>query len=269
MNQCLFCAGSGPFTTTEHIIPESLGNDDLTLEGEVCDGCQRYIGKEIEKYVLEKTPIGVWRTMLGIRSKKGELPRVDLSLREQRKGILPEWSPYHDQAVAFTAHEDRSTSVDIDDPSVVQTILNGEKANFQFVLSPRHLIQMGRFFGKIALELLCTKDPTAARSARYDELRSYVRKGIRRDIWPVFYSRVGDLSDVSRTGKDDAGYFEEVVCFEYSLVTIGDYDLFSFRVGVDQWTVCMNDPYPMPTIQGAFPETPLQLVWYSLDEWRR
>ena len=61
MPECLFCGNDGPFTTVEHIIPESLGNDDLVLEGEVCDSCQRYFGKEVEKYVLSHTPLAFWR----------------------------------------------------------------------------------------------------------------------------------------------------------------------------------------------------------------
>ncbi len=36
---CLFCGSNGPFLRLEHIIPESLGNDDLVLQGEVCDVC--------------------------------------------------------------------------------------------------------------------------------------------------------------------------------------------------------------------------------------
>ena len=61
MNQdvktCLFCKLESPATTKEHIIPESLGNDDLLLSGEVCDKCQNYFGKEVESYVLAKTPL--------------------------------------------------------------------------------------------------------------------------------------------------------------------------------------------------------------------
>lgn len=269
MAQCLFCAGAGPFTTIEHIVPESLGNDDLILQGEVCDGCQRYLGKEVEKYVLEKTPIGVWRTLLGIHTKKGGLPTVDLQIDTRAKGILPEWSPHHDQLIGFTAHEDQSTSVDINDPEIVRAITSGERTHFQFVLSPKHLVQLGRFLGKIGLELLCLKNPAEARSVRYDELRTYVRRGIKREIWPLFHATIGTMHELRRVFDDGADHLEEVLCFDYSLLVVGEYDLFSLRVGIDQWTICMNDPYPAPVIQSAFPETPLRLVWYSRGEWQR
>jgi len=78
--KCLFCESNGPFNTVEHIIPEALGNDDLVMSGHVCDACQSYFGKEVEKYVLSKTPIGFWRVFLAIRGKKGKLPTIDLSL---------------------------------------------------------------------------------------------------------------------------------------------------------------------------------------------
>ena len=72
MNKCLFCNKEGPFSSPEHIIPEALGNDDLILVEEVCDNCNQYFGKEIEKFVLGKTPFAFWRTYLGIRKKNGD-----------------------------------------------------------------------------------------------------------------------------------------------------------------------------------------------------
>jgi hypothetical protein len=96
MKTCLFCNSRGPYNTTEHIIPESLGNDDLVLSDDVCDSCQNYFGKEIEKFVLSKTPIAVWRAYLGIRTKGGDLPVVDLSLPKVKKGRLPNMHPISD-----------------------------------------------------------------------------------------------------------------------------------------------------------------------------
>ena len=53
MTNCLYCKAEESFTTVEHVIPESLGNDDLLLKGDVCDVCQAYFGKEVKRYVLE------------------------------------------------------------------------------------------------------------------------------------------------------------------------------------------------------------------------
>ena len=38
--KCIFCSEKGPYNTVEHIIPESLGNDDTLLANCVCDKCQ-------------------------------------------------------------------------------------------------------------------------------------------------------------------------------------------------------------------------------------
>lgn len=268
--ECLFCSSDGPFTTVEHIIPESLGNDDLLLEGEVCDGCQRYLGKEVENYVLSKTPLGVWRTFLGIRTKKRRLPQVDLSVPVRKRGILPEWAPHHDNQIGFASHEDGSTSVDIENPEILRETLNGTRSQFQFVLSPKHLVQMGRFLGKIGLELLFSADPDKARSERYAELRRYVRRGIKDDIWPLFHSTAGDLKSLCQLTSSEEGDSEEVFCYQYSLLSVGDiYDLFTFRVGSDQWTICINDPYPTPLIREVLPDLDLQLIWYSREQWHR
>lgn len=265
---CLFCRSQGPFSTVEHVIPESLGNIDLVLRGEVCDACQRYFGKEVENYVLSKTSIGVWRALLGIRTKQGKLPGVDLSVPERRRGILPEYAPAHDNKVGFTAHEDGSTSVDIDDPAIVRGILRGERRAFHFVMSPKHLVQIGRFLGKIALELRCLAAPVAARESRYDPLREYVRFGVRKEIWPVFHRQVGSPFGLRTVVRDERGAVEKALCYEYSMLAVGaEYELLALRVGTDQWVICITDPFPTPVIRDAFPGANLLLIWYPREAW--
>lgn len=72
----------------EHVISKSLGNDDLVLSGAVCDACQRYFGKEVEGFVLDKTPIAIWRVLLQIRTKKGNQPSVDTRQPREEKGSI-------------------------------------------------------------------------------------------------------------------------------------------------------------------------------------
>lgn len=90
MHSCLYCRSDGPFSTQEHVIPESLGNDDLALVGEVCDVCQRYFGKEVERYVLDKTPLAVLRVLLQLPTKKGRQPSVDIRQQREEKGTIPD-----------------------------------------------------------------------------------------------------------------------------------------------------------------------------------
>jgi hypothetical protein len=264
---CLFCRSQGPFSTEEHVIPESLGNTDLILRGEVCDACQRYFGKEVERYVLSKTPIGFWRVLLGIRTKRGKLPRIDLSVPYRRQGIFPEYAPDYDNGIGFSAHDERSVSIDIDDPAIIRGIISGERTRFRFVMSPKHLVQIGRFLGKVALELLCLADRVNARAPKYNSLREYARFGARRDIWPI-YRQVGSLSTLSAVTQDERGVVEEVLCYEYSLLAVGaEYELLAFRVGTDQWIISITDPFPTTTIRDTFPGSDLQLIWYPRDAW--
>lgn len=264
---CLFCRSNGPFNTIEHIIPEALGNDDLVISGHVCDACQSYLGKEIERFVLSETPIGFWRVHLAMRGKKGKLPTVDLSVPTEPKGVLPQWSKYHDSKVGFAAHKDGTSSVIIEDPEMLEEVLSGKRTEFRFVFSPKHLVQIGRFLGKIAIELLCKEDPVLARHSRFDELRHYVRYGHRKEIWPIFHAIKGSLEDLVTLRKAGDEAFEEVLCYEYGVHRSEKYWSFSFRTGLDFWVICMNDRYPTPTIREAYPGVELDLLWYPSESW--
>lgn len=76
LNKCLFCLKSDvPFKKIEHIIPESLGNDDFTLEpGFVCDFCNQYFGSKVESYVLNIPPFNIERVATIVKTKKGNVP---------------------------------------------------------------------------------------------------------------------------------------------------------------------------------------------------
>src|SRR5271157_277169 len=185
MASCLYCRSNGPFGTEDHVIPESLGNDDLILREQVCDCCQAYFGKEIERYVLEKTPIGVWRVMLGIPTKKGKLPSINTAQPLGEKGIIPECHAQHDN-VGFTAHPDGTTSVDIGDDAALQGILSGRKTAINLILSPKKLQMLGRFLAKVALGIIAIGDDCRARDRRFDPIRRYARYGEFEGLWPLF-----------------------------------------------------------------------------------
>lgn len=68
--RCIFCGGAGPFTSVEHIIPESLGNQLVILaKGWGCDSCNNKLSK-IESRVLQNSILGLERCRLGIITKK-------------------------------------------------------------------------------------------------------------------------------------------------------------------------------------------------------
>lgn len=265
MEQCLFCQSTGPYSTIEHVVPESLGNDDLLLLSQVCDSCQAYFGKEVERFVLDKTPFAFWRTFLGIQTKRKHNPVVDLSQSKRQKGRIPAVHPLHDN-IGFIYHEDDSLSVEIEDSQIIQEILDGSRTQFKFVFTPKILHMMGRFLCKVGIELLCLHDPIDARSEALFAARKYARFGKFDQIWPLFHFSRGNLHDFIRYSVDEEGVIQEVDYYSYSLFHYGDNQLlFRFSMGTDNWVICLDNPYPHPIIRNAFPEDKLKLIWYPKD----
>lgn len=267
MNRCLFCNQHGPYTIPEHIIPEALGNDDLVLSGEVCDNCNHYFGNKVEAFVLEKSPLAFWRTFLGIKTKRGALPHVDLSNPKKQKGRLPALHPLHDNLVGFTCHDDYSISVDISDDKIIKEISGGERNQFTFVFTPLVLSMMGRFFCKVGAELLCLADASLARSDKFIKARFFARHGDYKDLWPFFHIHSGNSKSLREIRMDKDGLLENVLCYHYRLLEISNlYTLLALTVGTDTWIISLNDPYPTPIIQSGFPGQEMNLIWYNREE---
>jgi len=144
---CLFCRGDGPFSTVEHIIPESLGNDSDVLTNVVCDRCQNYLGRAVEKPALESTPFGFWRTILGTKTKAGALP--SFSSRPPSSGSLASEHPFTDH-FNLAAEEDASTTLDVARSTGFLPI-SRSNSQLRIVLTPWHIFTMGRLLGKIGL----------------------------------------------------------------------------------------------------------------------
>lgn len=70
--QCIFChKDSNNSRSIEHIIPESLGNEDHFLpKGYVCDECNNYFAVKIEKQLLAQPYFRSMRFRNDIRTKK-------------------------------------------------------------------------------------------------------------------------------------------------------------------------------------------------------
>lgn len=82
--------------------------------------------------------------------KKGNLPSVDTRQPSENKGTIPERHEHHDD-IGFTAHEDGSISVDIDDSEIIRGMRSGTRNDFKMVLSPKRLHMLGRFLAKVGL----------------------------------------------------------------------------------------------------------------------
>lgn len=216
MRNCLFCKQPGVFQTREHIVPESLGNDTDILKGVICNSCQNYFGREIEKAALEQTPIAFWRSCLGIRTKRRHLPSVNLD--PPLRGAIPAFHPTSDTGIGFSAHENGSTSIDVDNSAFIQRLLPKDEGEYRMVLSPWHLSIIGRFLGKMGLEYVALSDLDYAFSTQFEDIRSFVRYGSRKHLWPIYWGQKGKLKDLKGPiiWNGPEGH-QEIECYRYAL----------------------------------------------------
>ncbi len=78
--RCIFCKKpSGTSKAVEHIVPESLGNLHHVLpKGFVCDSCNQYFARKIERPLLESGVFKFIRADRIIPNKKGRIPQFDI-----------------------------------------------------------------------------------------------------------------------------------------------------------------------------------------------
>jgi hypothetical protein len=78
--RCNFCKCSSESSSSrEHIIPESLGNKEHLLPaGVVCDSCNNYFSRKIEKVVLDSAMMRLLRKDRNVPNKRGRVPAFKL-----------------------------------------------------------------------------------------------------------------------------------------------------------------------------------------------
>ena len=153
----------------------------------------------------------------------------------------------------------------VSDDQVIGEIIAGERNHFHFVMTPKLLHQFGRFLCKIGVELICSLDPSRARAKPLEGARNYARYGSTGQLWPIFNFTNGSIRELRRMRLDG---IEEVDCFDYSLLEVGQYTLFRLKVGTSNWVICLDDQWPTPEIRKGFPEAELQLIWYPSGTFR-
>jgi HNH endonuclease len=73
---CIFCGADSKFTSEEHIVPQSLGNDLVVLaKGWVCDSCNTKFSA-FESRVLFSSILGVERCRMGVITKRNRPARA-------------------------------------------------------------------------------------------------------------------------------------------------------------------------------------------------
>lgn len=246
-HKCIFCLEeSTNFNTVEHIIPESLGNTDDILFNAVCDKCQNYLGKEIEKFVLSNSQFAFWRTMYGIPSKHGKAPFYDISLDNKISGKISNFHELSDRNVILHpthANYENIVEVEIEEEDLLKKILSGEKSSFNVVMTPKILIYTGRFLGKIVLEYIYFFNGSKAFESKYDELRRYVRYGTTNCIWPIFRCNLRE-SLLSRVKENNDNQSKGLYCCSYYIIEPMGTEVFVMDIGSERYSMIINEKYP-------------------------
>jgi len=88
--KCIFCRSPEVLTSKskEHVIPESLGNkSSILLPGIVCDSCNNYLAREVEKPILDSPMFRFLRYDRSIPNKRGRIP----SFKDDELPLLPDY----------------------------------------------------------------------------------------------------------------------------------------------------------------------------------
>lgn len=180
--RCIFCKQSSASSkSVEHIIPQSLGNNKYVLpKGIVCDACNNYFSRKVEKPFMDLPVVRRLRFEQDLESKRGNIPSLDGL-------ILP------DVPALITRHLKQDfTSVQVSEPDFLR-IRRADELTMVIPLAtdiPATPV-VSRFLAKVALEALAlrlVKFPDGIAYIRdetqLDALRDHARRGYGGP-WPI------------------------------------------------------------------------------------
>jgi hypothetical protein len=235
--RCLFCKGdSTDSRSVEHIIPESLGNHSHVLpRGVVCDRCNNYFSREVEKPFLE------FPAMMAIRFREW-LP--------SKRGVVPSSEAYLLPGVPAVIHPHRKgpfiASLELPPESVPALI---GRSNGALILPPEPAFPDGsvlsRFMAKAGLEALAARVLDHQAGHEYfvdhqelDLVRDHARRGTTAK-WPVHRRRI---YDADRQWFEPAGPASQIVHEFDILVTDSNEYYFVLAVFGLELTINLGGP---------------------------
>lgn len=203
--RCLFCKqGSNDSKSVEHIIPESFGNTTLVLpKGVVCDKCNNYFAKSVEKPFLETSWAKTLRFHQALPSKKGRVPSLGGVILPDAPMVATRW-PKHDLTTVAVPAPFFQKIADMKEGKLI-LLMEGE-VPFGPVAS--------RFLSKVALESMALRVCMYDGGVDYlcdheqlDDLRDHARRGRIAD-WPVHVRRIYPAD--ARATDSDGKYVQTI-----------------------------------------------------------
>lgn len=168
MARCVFCrTTSGPFSTREHVLPESLGGGNWAVlpDGLFCDSCQHKFSSEIEQQALGDYPFSFFRVFLGIPTKKGKPPWFESWEGTIRASLQP-GTIGCDPAPVFE-----------------QVALEGKKTQIRLLAHPLKPDMICRFLLKMGIEVVAWDNEQDVFCSKFDEARRFALTGEKTGKW--------------------------------------------------------------------------------------
>lgn len=197
--KCLFCKQSSADTkSVEHIVPESLGNTTFILPlGYVCDKCNNYFAREVEKPFLDLPELRLLRFQEAISNKKNKMPAID--------GLLN--GNYPIKLKRKLSHDEVVNEAEVSTEAMDKILKSSEETTIivpaftNEMLPPNNSI-ISRFLAKMALEALADKLKDIENSledlindSQFDMLRNHARLGSIKN-WPCSIRRIYDYNKI-------------------------------------------------------------------------
>lgn len=193
--KCIFCKkDSTDSKSVEHIIPESLWNTKQILPiGIVCDKCNNYFSRKVEKPFLCSPDMEALRFHQAIPSKKGRIPPI--------KGLLAgSMSPIR----AHRSLDENNVAMSVELDAEQFKLVESGRATTLYLptgFEKPTTVETSRFLAKIALEAIVQRLEGSEGGIEYivseeqfDPIRNHARYGQPRD-WPYHSRRIYDANE--------------------------------------------------------------------------
>jgi hypothetical protein len=182
---CIFCTKDiGPFTSDEHIVPDSLIGDVIVLQkGFVCDPCNNNRLNPLDEALIQRSHLSFARIVTLDKTKHGKRPRGEFPGFKFKKTGATHVEMNHKSGMPMPLTEvSRGTSGEI-------------KLRAQFEISMDEPM-VYRALHKIAYEYLCYEEgAVAVLEQKFDVIRNCVIGESRMAIAPIRMTTVGRLHD--------------------------------------------------------------------------
>lgn len=226
---CIFCQGAGTFTSVEHIVPHSLGNDILALDiGWVCDSCNNVCSR-FESKALLNSVLGLERCRLGVITKKQKPAKSDVH------GIT--WFSEPNLPPNILSAEARWNDI----PLLLSS--KGDSGKIAFPVHDSSCYAITRLLLKIGIEIISPRsmeDSEIASKIYYAKQHVLGKSGFP---WPYFLLRGKEVEDklISVFHSTPIEHKYVLSCgFDLFLHQVEEDIVFFFRYGEFRAAICLS-----------------------------